>query len=73
MSHLMDVGVAELVQMDPLFDNLCSYEAHYNSYTRWAYSNILGLKLRIMKLDTLKLVGKKLQLIHQISKSSLSC
>ena len=73
MSHLLDVGVDELVQMDPLFDNLCSYEAHYNTYTRWAYSNIFGLKLSIMKLDTLKLASKKLQLIHQINKSSLSC
>ena len=33
-ASLMEVGVDDIVQMDPPFDNLCSYEAHYNTYTQ---------------------------------------
>ena len=72
MSPLVEVKVNDLVQMDPLFDNLCSCEAHTIPTHGRVYSNIFGLKLIIMKSDTLKLVYKKLQLIHQIGKSILS-
>ena len=60
MSPLVEVGVAELVQMDlhlTIYDHMGRIIIPTQGRV---YSNIFGLKLGIMKLDTLKLVCKKL-------------
>ena len=69
----MELGVDYLVQMDSQFNNYAHMRLITIPTHGMIFLNIIGLKLIIMKLDTLKLVCKKLQLIHQIGQSSLSC